>query len=155
MLQSVLAAYESKTHIFRDGLSWMDTNTHTGIRTDPRRLQPLCVRGFSQTKGLSSKTNSGKHGNGNERDVETDASARRKGKRGKMCRCAYPGCPVFPLCYLAGTGKGSCVKRTPSRVCTYVSDRRRSPNTHQTMSHTPIVPLQRSARDKPQSCLAV
>lgn len=38
--------------------------------------QPLCVKGFSQTKGLSSKTNSGKHGNGNERDVETDASAR-------------------------------------------------------------------------------
>lgn len=68
----------------------MDTNTHTGIRTDPRRLQPLCVRGFSQTKGLSSKTNSGKHGNGNERDVETDASARRKRKRRKNVQMCIP-----------------------------------------------------------------
>lgn len=101
-------------YIFRDGLSWMDTNTDARIETGPWRLRPSPphMKGFSQTKGLSSKTNSRTHGNGNEGDAEAE---KRKGV--KMCRPAYLDVPVPSL--LPGRPRFSQLRQGNAITCSY------------------------------------
>lgn len=160
------------TYLERLYHEWTNAHTYTQEQLHAAYIPAPLYKGFNQTKGLSWKTNSRKHRNGNECDAqrrthraipppphvgETAVDWKdMKVKNEQIAQLCIPwmSC-ILPLLPVRPGLKPGCINTTPSRAYACVSDWRGPPNTHRQcqtllLFHSNVWP-----QTSPQSCLAV
>lgn len=136
------------TYLERLYHEWTNAHTYTQEQLHAAYIPAPLYKGFNQTKGLSWKTNSRNHRNGNEHDAQRHThratpqkyeamlekqqwTEKTRVKNEQIAQLCIPwmSC-ILPLLPGRPGLKPGCINIMPSRASTCVSDWRGPPNTH-------------------------